>query len=401
METAVKARFLRPDTLALTATLALLTALGPLSTDMYLPALPTIAQALDASVPATQFTLSAFLIGFACGQFLYGPVSDRVGRRPALAFGLLLFVAATIACALAPSIEVLSGARFLQALGASGPIVLARAIVRDLYEGPRAGRELSRMGTIMGLVPAIAPVLGGLVYQATGWRALFVVIAVFGAILAAVALAGLPETLRRRDPTPLSVRAILRGFSGLMGHAEYRLAVALTAITYAGLFAFISGSSFVLQGVYGLDPLAYGLSFAFVVCGYIAGTLIAQNVVPRRGLAGTIRLGTLAQAIGGVAMLALVLLAPPTSLALTVPMALYGMGVGLTMPQAVASAMQPFPDRAGAASSLLGIVQMSLAALVGIGVGVAIAWTPVALPASIAALGLAALALRIGLRDKT
>lgn len=401
METAVKARFLRPDTLALTATLALLTALGPLSTDMYLPALPTIAQALDASVPATQFTLSAFLIGFACGQFLYGPVSDRVGRRPALAFGLLLFVAATIACALAPSIEVLSAARFLQALGASGPIVLARAIVRDLYEGPRAGRELSRMGTIMGLVPAIAPVLGGLVYQATGWRALFVAIGIFGAILAAIALAGLPETLRRRDPTPLSVRAILRGFSGLMGHAEYRLAVALTAITYAGLFAFISGSSFVLQGVYGLDPLAYGLSFAFVVCGYIAGTLIAQSVVPRRGLAGTIRLGTAAQAIGGVAMLALVLLAPPTSLALTVPMALYGMGVGLTMPQAVASAMQPFPDRAGAASSLLGIVQMSLAALVGIGVGVAIAWTPVALPASIAALGLAALVLRIGLRDKT
>lgn len=201
MQTTIKARFLRPDTLALTATLALLTALGPLSTDMYLPALPTIAQALDASVPATQFTLSAFLIGFACGQFLYGPVSDRVGRRPALAFGLLLFVAATIACALAPSIEVLSAARFLQALGASGPIVLARAIVRDLYEGPRAGRELSRMGTIMGLVPAIAPVLGGLVYQATGWRALFLAIGVFGAILAAVALAGLPETLRRRDPT--------------------------------------------------------------------------------------------------------------------------------------------------------------------------------------------------------
>lgn len=186
-----------------------------------------------------------------------------------------------------------------------------------------------------------------------------------------------------------------------MGHAGYRLAVALTAITYAGLFAFISGSSFVLQGVYGLDPLAYGLSFAFVVCGYIAGTVIAQIVVPRRGLAGTIRLGTAALAVGGCAMLALVLAGPPSSLALTVPMALYGTGVGLTMPQAVASAMQPFPDRAGAASSLLGIVQMSLAALVGIGVGWAIAFTPIALPAAIAALGLAALALQIGLREKT
>src|SRR5690606_37821387 len=146
---------LSPDTFAMTATLALLTALGPLSTDMYLPSLPAIAAFFGTGPAEAQMTLSAFLFGFAAGQFLHGPLSDQYGRRPVLLAGLGLFIAATAACALAPSIEWLTVARFVQALGASGPIVLARAVVRDLYEGPRAGRELSRMGTIMGLVPAL------------------------------------------------------------------------------------------------------------------------------------------------------------------------------------------------------------------------------------------------------
>src|SRR5215218_2376008 len=142
---------LKPDTLAMTVVLALLTALGPLSTDMYLPSLPAIRADLGATTAGTQLTLSAFLLGFAVGQFVYGPVSDRVGRRPVLLFRLALFTLASLICTLAPSIETLVAARFVQAIGASGPIVLGRAIVRDLYEGARAGRELSRMSTIMGL----------------------------------------------------------------------------------------------------------------------------------------------------------------------------------------------------------------------------------------------------------
>ncbi len=162
---------LKPDTLALTVVLALLTALGPLSTDMYLPSLPAIAAGLNATTGQTQLTLSAFLLGFAAGQFFYGPISDRVGRKPVLLFGLGLFTLASLVCALSPNIETLIGARFLQALGASGPIVLGRAIVRDFYEGPRAGRELSRMGTIMGVVPALAPILGGIIERFFGWQA--------------------------------------------------------------------------------------------------------------------------------------------------------------------------------------------------------------------------------------
>jgi DHA1 family bicyclomycin/chloramphenicol resistance-like MFS transporter len=384
---------LSADTLAMTATLAMLTSLGPLSTDMYLPALPAIAEGLGTTIAGAQLTLSAFLLGFACGQFLYGPVSDRIGRRPVLAFGLGLFLIATLACIVAPNIETLTIARFVQAVGASAPIVLARAIVRDLYEGPRAGRELSRMGTIMGLVPAIAPVLGGVIHVAFGWRAVFVAILVAGIVLTIVVVRHLPETLRSRESAPLSLKAILAGFGVLLRHPTYRVYVGLSALTYCGLFAFISGSSFVLQGVYGLSELAYGFSFGFVVIGYIGGTLIAQRVVGTRGLDGTIGLGVACLAGGGVAMLALSLIGTGSALEVVLPMTLYGVGVGLTMPQCMASALTPFPERAGAASSLLGIIQMGLAAFVGIGLGAALIYADIAMAAALAGLGLLALAL--------
>jgi len=389
----MKAFILRPETLAMTATLAMLTSLGPLSTDMYLPALPAIAEGLGTSVAGTQATLSAFLVGFACGQFFYGPISDRFGRKPVLLVGLAIFLLATIGCIVAPTIETLTIARFLQALGASGPIVLARAIVRDLYEGPRAGRELSRMGTFMGVVPAIAPILGGIILIFFGWRAVFVAILIAGLALAAVVIPALPETLKTRSPTPLSFGSILRGFAVLLRHPTYRIYVGLSTLTYSGLFAFISGSSFVLQQSYGLSELAFSFSFAFIVIGFIAGTLVAQRVVGSRGLDGTIALGVACQAGAGVTMALLAMIGTGTSLEITVPMGLYGVGVGLTMPQSMASAMTPFPERAGAASSLLGICQMSTAAAVGIGLGAAIGISYMALPIVICVLGVGALVL--------
>jgi MFS transporter, DHA1 family, multidrug resistance protein len=388
-----RAFILKPETIAMTATLAMLTSLGPLSTDMYLPALPAIAEGLGTSVAGTQATLSAFLVGFACGQFFYGPISDRFGRKPVLLAGLAIFLLATIGCIVAPTIETLTIARFVQALGASGPIVLARAIVRDLYEGPRAGRELSRMGTFMGVVPAIAPILGGIILIFFGWRAVFVAILIAGLALAAVVVPALPETLKSRSPTPLSFGSILRGFGILLRHPTYRIYVGLSTLTYSGLFAFISGSSFVLQQSYGLSELAFSFSFAFIVIGFIAGTLLAQRVVGSRGLDGTIALGVACQAGAGVTMALLAMIGTGTSLEITLPMGLYGVGVGLTMPQSMASAMTPFPERAGAASSLLGICQMSTAAAVGIGLGAAIGISYMALPIFICVLGVAALML--------
>lgn len=384
---------LKPDTLALTVVLALLTALGPLSTDMYLPSLPAIAGNFGATTGEAQLTLSAFLLGFAFGQFFYGPISDRIGRKPVLLFGLGIFVLASLVCALSPNIETMVAARFVQALGASGPIVLGRAIVRDFYEGSRAGRELSRMGTIMGVVPALAPVLGGLIASLSNWRMIFVFMILFGAALAATVLLRLPESLREKTAVPVSFGSIVKGFGFLLRHPGYRVYVGIAMLTYGGLFAFISGSSFVLQGHYGLDQLAFAFSFGLMVIGYVLGTALAQRLVGSYGLDGTIRFGVSSLAAGGVTMLILVALEVPSSLAVTVPMAIYGMGVGLTMPQSMASALMPFPDRAGTASSLLGICQMSSAAILGIALAQGLDASPLPLPATIATTGVLALVL--------
>lgn len=384
---------LRPDTLAMTAVLAMLTALGPLSTDFYLPSLPEIARALGTDIAGAQATLSAFLFGFAAGQIVWGPLSDRLGRRPVLLIGLGLFLVMTLACAFAPSIEALIGARFAQALGASGPIVLGRAMVRDLYDGPRAGRELARMGMIMGLVPAVAPVVGGLLQNAFGWRSTFIATLLVGLAVLAVVATIMPETIRRRSPEKLSLLAIFRGFGVLLQNPAYRVYVSLTSLAYAGLFSFISGSSFVLIGIYGLTPPVYGLSFGCVVLGYILGTILAQRLVGPRGLDGVIALGVACLAGGGIAMLICVASGFGGPLGVIVPMAVYACGVGLTMPQSQAAAMMPFPDRAGAASSFTGLCQMLLSGCVGLLVGHLLKASALPLPLVMSAIGVAALAL--------
>ena len=384
---------LRPNTLALTALLGLLTALGPLSTDMYLPSLPAIGLALGADTAAVQLTLSVFLLGFAAGQVVYGPLSDRFGRRPPLLAGLALFVAASVLCALAPTIELLTAARFLQAVGAAGPIVLARAVVRDLYEGPAAARELSRMGTIMGFVPAAAPILGGFLQRFLGWQSNFAVATVIGLLGILVVAGKLPETLANAGRGPLSVIGIFGGYAALARHRGFLAWLALMSLTYGGLFAYISGSSFVLQGVYHLGEVAFGVAFAIGVGGYIVGTLIAQVLVPRLGLERTVAFGVIALATGGLAMLVLVLFGPGHPAEIVGPMTLYLAGVGLVMPQAMAGALAPFPQRAGTASSMAGFVQMLTGAVIGILVGRSLEAGALPLPIAIAATGVAAAAL--------
>ena len=267
---------LRPGTFALTALLAALTAVGPLSTDMYLPSLPDIAHEFHASTPQVQLTLSAFLIGFAVGQIVYGPVSDRYGRKPVLLAAVGLFCAASLACTLSTSIEMLIAARAAQALGGSGAVVLTRAIVRDLYSGVRAGRELSLIGSVMALAPVLAPIGGGALQTVFGWQAIFVVLVAAGAIAMTITWTLLPETLAKPTMNGAPV-SMLRSYRIVLSSRVYLAYLGLGSFSYAGLFAWLSGASFVLQNLYGLTPFVFGCVFAIASFGYLAGTTVADN----------------------------------------------------------------------------------------------------------------------------
>ncbi len=358
----------RPGTFALTALLAALTAIGPLSTDLYLPSLPDIGHAFDVTAPRVQLTLSAYLIGFAAGQIVYGPFSDRLGRRPVLLVAVIIFCAASLICTLAPSIDILIAARFLQAFGAAGAIVLARAMVRDLYSGVRAGKELSVMGAIMAIAPIVGPVIGGVLHTAFGWRSAFAALLAVGIMLGAMAWLWLPETLKLRVAEPLSMRAIMRSYHSLLARRDFLLYVGIVTACYTGLFAWLSSASFILQDIYGLTPLAFAIMFLPSALGFLTGTLIASRIVSRIGINRTIGFGAAALLGGGLAIVAALMLASHSTFSVVLPISLYTVGLGLTFPQAMAGGLSPFPDRAGAASSLLGFIPQLAAAVAGISV---------------------------------
>lgn len=391
---------LKPDTLAMTVVLGLLTALGPLSTDMYLPSLPDMAARLDASLPQIQLTLSMFLVGFAVCQIIYGPMSDRLGRMPVLVGSLLLFSLASAGCAFAGEVEMLIAARTIQALGAGGGVVVARAIVRDLYEGDRAGQELALMGTVLGIVPLFAPLLGAVLHDAFGWRSTFVVMALMGLTGALVVRVCMIETLKPEYIRPATAASIAADFGALLRHPVYLVYLAFACCAYGGLFSFLSASSFVLQNVYGLSELQFGFAFACPVSGYMAGTLAGRRMTRTSGIGLSIAVGTAALAAGGLLCLALTETAAPGVGVWRVlaPASIYFLGVGIVLPQALAGALSPFPDRAGTASSLLGFMQMSVSAAIGILVAANLGEDAHALAFALAAMGTLALLAAVSSR---
>ena len=360
---------LRPGTFALTLLLAGLSAIGPLTTDMYLPSLPDIVRLLDATTAQGQLTISAYLIGFAVGQILYGPLSDRHGRKPVLLGAIALYCFASLVCTLATTIHMLIAARALQALGGCGGVVLARAVVRDLYSGARAGRELSLIGSVMALAPVLAPIAGGAVHIAFGWRANFFSLAAAALGGAIVVWTLLPETLAQRAAEPVSAATMLQSYRAVARNPVFLAYLGLASASYAGLFAWISASSFVLQDLYRLPPFTFGVAFALGSVGYMVGATIAARLVVRLGLDRTIGIGGGALVAGGLGMVAAVAFGLTSAASLVLPMAIYLAGMGMVLPQSIAGAMTPFPERAGAASALLGFVQQSMASLCGAIVG--------------------------------
>ncbi len=358
----------RPDSLIVVVLVTGLVAFGAISTDLYLPSLPAIAAHFGVDAGEAQLTLSVFLIGFALSQLVYGALSDRFGRRPVLLVGLVIYVLASIACMLAPSIGLLIAARLLQAVGACAGVVLGRAVVRDVYGRERAARVLSYVGMAMALAPALGPILGGFIQVWFGWRASFLVLALFGATILAGAVTQLPETNQSRDPTLRLGRQLLN-YRSLLQHRAYLGHVLVATCAYSGIFVFISGSSFLLIDVLGLSPEEYGLCFAAIVVGYMLGTLLSGRLTMRLGLERMILIGSLVGLLAGGTAAVLSLAGVVDLLAVLAPFFLFLVGCGLMLPNALAGAMGPFPTMAGAASALLGFIQMVVAAGIGVAVG--------------------------------
>jgi MFS transporter, DHA1 family, multidrug resistance protein len=356
---------LAPGSFALTLLLAMLMGLGPLSVDMYLASLPDMARLLNAPAAQVQLTISVYLVGLACAQLFFGPLSDRHGRRPVLLSALGVYVLASFACSLATSIEALIAARFLQALGGSGTMVLARATIRDMHEGVRLARELSRMAAIMAIAPLLAPLFGGVLQTLFGWRSNFIVLLLFAASAWGMVWFLLPETLRQRAPEPFSLASTLRAYRRFLGNGSFCLHLAIAICCMAGLFAWISIAAFVLQDIYGFSALAFGVAFAIAGSGYLIGANIAARFVTRWGAGRTMGFGTMAMAAGGLAMVISVAIGAHVAVALVATAGLYMIGMGMALPQSQAGALMPFGDRAGAAASLFGFCTQTSSATVG------------------------------------
>lgn len=362
-------RRFHPKGMRTTALIIALVATGPLSTDMYLPALPEIRTAFAAGTDQVQFTLSIFLIGLAAAHLILGPLSDRFGRRPVLIGGMAAYFLASIGCVMAGSIEALTAARLFQAVGACAGGVVGRAVVRDIHGREEAARMMSHIATVIALAPLVAPLVGGHLAVTFGWASVFVAMALIGLALSVATAWTLPETNTQPQADALNPLRFAINYRTLLSDSVYRTFLLTSALCFSGLFAFISGSSFVLIETLGMAPDHFGFAFGFVVAGFMVGSQIAGRSVKRRGIPSVVKMGSRLVALAGLAALALSLLVPASVFTVVAPMSFYLMGVGLILPSSMAGAIGPYPLMAGAAAALVGFVQMLMAAGAGALVG--------------------------------
>ncbi|TVO71197.1 Bcr/CflA family multidrug efflux MFS transporter [Sedimenticola selenatireducens] len=377
-----------PKSLLATAIIASLVAIGPLSTDMYLPAFPVLMQSFNADINQVQHTLSIFLIGFALAQLIYGPLSDRFGRKPVLMGGLLLFLLSSVAIVFAESIATLSTLRLFQAIGGSAGPVLGRAMVRDIHGPKDSARLLSYISTAMAVAPAAAPILGGYLTVWFGWQSIFLFLAAYGVVGVMLLGMSIPETAPPGSHHIISVSNLIKNYTTLLKHRTWRWYTLSCSFVFAGLFSFLSGSSFVIIDFLGYKEEQYGLFFALVVAGFMIGTLIAGRLVRSIGINRLMGYGSLVAVTGGVTMAALAIAEVHHVAAIVVPQMIYMMGVGIVMPQSMAGALAPFPHMAGTASAFLGFIQMSFAAVIGVLVGHYHDGSPLSMALSIALMGI-------------
>lgn len=349
--------------------LGALVVLGPLTIDMYLPALPTIATDLGTSAATVQLTLTGTLFGLAVGQLVIGPLSDVLGRKRPMLVGTVVHVLASLACIVAPNVAVLGGLRILQGAGAAAAAVVAMAVVRDLFQGRAAATVLSRLMLVMGVAPVLAPTLGGILLTTVSWRGVFGALAVVGVALLVVGAVLLPETLPPEARRGGGLAPALRTYAALLRDREFVALVGVAGLALSALFAYVAGSSFVFQEEYALDQQQFAYVFAGGAVALIGASQVNVRLLERRSPQQI----TLAALVGGVVLGALLVVVAATGfgglVGLLVPLWLFLGTVGLVLPNAPALALSRHGEAAGTAAALLGAVQFGFGALVSPVVG--------------------------------
>ncbi|SFJ23225.1 MFS transporter, DHA1 family, bicyclomycin/chloramphenicol resistance protein [Paenibacillus sp. UNC496MF] len=366
-----------------------LSAFGPLSLDMYLPALPKLAEDLHASTSLAQLSLTACMIGLAVGQLFAGPVSDVRGRRGPLLVGLLLYAAASLLCAFVPSIGAFIALRFLQGLAGSAGIVVSRAVVRDLYSGTELTKFFAQLMLVNGIAPIAAPIVGGQLLHVTDWHGVFLVLGAIGLAMFLAVLLGLPETLPPSRRSQAGIGNTLRTFRRLLADRSFMGYALAQGFVMAAMFAYISGSPFVLQNVYGVSPQVFSLCFAVNGLGIICASQLAGRLAGRVDEAKLLAAGLGLAAAGGVALLAMLLAHAPLGFVLP-PLFFVVASVGIVSTMGFSFAMRSQGSNAGSASALQGLMAFIFGSVVAPFVGIAGSDTAVPMGILIAALDVGA-----------
>jgi DHA1 family bicyclomycin/chloramphenicol resistance-like MFS transporter len=377
--------------LQLVLVLGAMSAIGPLTIDAYLPALPVLSAELGASDSQAQLTITGLLVGLGLGQLVIGPLSDAVGRRKPLLVGLAAHGLMSVLCALAPSITLLAVTRTLQGLAGAAVAVVAMAIVRDLFAGVRAAQLLSRLMLVVGVAPILAPSIGSALMTLTSWRGIFVVLAATAVALFVLALFALPETLppvRRRAG---NVRDSLRAYAGLFSDRVFVVMVGVSGLMFATLFAYISGAPFILQELYSLTPAQFGVAFSINALGLVLMTQLNPLMLRRITPVTALFIAVVVSALGSVALVITTATGVGGLLGFMVPLFFIAAAAGLSFPNAPAIALNRHGEAAGSAAALLGAAQFVIGGAIAPLVGALSNGTPVPMAGVI--LGASALAL--------
>ena len=337
--------------------LGALCAIGPLTVDTYLPALPALRADFGATDVQAQATLTGLLLGLGLGQLIIGPVSDAVGRRRPLLAGLAGHAAMSVVCVLAPTITFLAIARTLQGVAGAAVAVVAMAIVRDIFKGNRAAQLLSRMFLVLGVAPILAPMLGGALLKVTSWKGIFVVLGAAAVALLVLALVALPETLPPARRIPASVRASIGAYRGLFADRVFLVLVAVAALVFAVLFAYVAGSPFILQGLYGLTPQQFGIAFGANAIGLVLATQLNPMLLRRYRPVQILAVAVAIALAGGLVLLGTALTGFGGLAGFLIPIAIIVTALGLSFPNAPAAALSRHGDTAGTAAAMLGASQ--------------------------------------------